>query len=143
MTAVVDDHRELCGVEPICAMLPTARRPGFEQQAPHADPLRLPRCTQRDAVLGREINSGRHANRAVYGARKVWKQMGREDIPAARCTVERLMKKLGLAGAVRGPSFTTRIPDEQAARPADLVQRAFTAPRANHLYVAGLTYVST
>jgi len=143
MTAFVDEHRELYGVEPICAMLPIAPSTYYEQKARQADPSRLPKRTQRDAVLCVEIDRIWHENRGVYGARKVWKQLGREDIPVARCTVERLMKKLGIAGAVRGRRFRTTIPDEQAARPADLVQRDFTASRPNQLWVADLTYVST
>jgi putative transposase len=143
MTTFVDEHRELYGVEPICTMLPIAPSTYYEQKARQADPSRLPKRTQRDAVLCVEINRVWHKNRGVYGARKVWKQLGREDIPVARCTVERLMKKLGIAGAVRGRRFRTTIPDEQAVRPADLVQRDFTAARPNQLWVADLTYVST
>jgi putative transposase len=83
-----------------------------------------------------------HENRAVYGVRKVWKQLGREDIPVARCTVERLMRKLELQGVIRGRRPRTTIPDGAVARPADLVQRDFTATRPNQLWVADLTYVA-
>jgi len=143
MTAFVDEHRELYGVEPICAMLPIAPSTYYQQKARQVDPARLPKRAQRDAVLCVEIDRIWHENRGVYGARKVWRALQREDIPVARCTVERLMKKLGIAGAVRGRRFRTTIPDEQAAQPADLVQRDFTATLPNQLWVADLTYVST
>jgi len=82
-------------------------------------------------------------NLMVYGAKKVWKQMNREDIPVARCTVARLMRDLGLEGARRGKRFKTTIPDSDALRPADLVERDFTATAPNQLWVADLTYVAT
>ena len=143
MTAFVDEHRALYGVEPICAMLPIAPSTYYQQKARQVDPSRLPKRAQRDAVLCVEIDRVWHENRGVYGARKVWKQLGREDIPVARCTVERLMRKLELQGVVRGRRPKTTIPDDAAARPADLVQRDFTAARPNQLWVADLTYVAT
>ena len=83
-------------------------------------------------------------NQAVYGARKVWKQLKREGIEVARCSVERLMAQMGLQGVVRGRAFKrTTIVDEDAQRPADLVRRDFTADRPNRLWVADLTYVAT
>jgi putative transposase len=78
----------------------------------------------------------------VYGARKVWRQLHREGITAARCTVERLMGELGLVGVRRGKTYKTTTPDA-AARPADLVERDFSAQRPNQLWVADLTYVAT
>jgi putative transposase len=87
------------------------------------------------ALLGRPL---------TYGVRKVWKQLRREGQAVARCTVARLMRRLGLAGAVRGRKFTvTTIPDTAAARPPDLVTRQFRAVRPNQLWVADLTYVAT
>ncbi len=83
------------------------------------------------------------ANLGVYGARKVWRQLNREGVPVARCRVERLMRQLGLAGAVRGRVKRTTVPAEVAARPGDLVDRDFTAPAPNRLWVADLTYVAT
>jgi transposase InsO family protein len=83
------------------------------------------------------------ANRRVYGAKKVWKQLRREGHVVARCTVARLMRGLGLRGVVRGRRVRTTIPDELAARPQDLVQRAFHATRPNQLWVSDLTYVAT
>lgn len=82
-------------------------------------------------------------NRRIYGARKVWRKLGREGVTVARCTVERLMRRMGLVGAVRGKRIRTTIPEEALARPADLVERDFTASRPNQLWVADLTYVAT
>ena len=143
MTAFVDEHRDVYGVEPICAMLPIATSTYHEQKAREADPTRLPERTQRDAVLCNEILRVWQENRRLYGARKVWRQLQREGHVVARCTVERLMSHLGIAGAVCGRKYRTTIPDELAARPLDLVQRDFTATRPNQLWVADLTYVST
>jgi transposase InsO family protein len=143
MTAFVDEHRGVCGVEPICAMLPIVPSTYHEQKARQADPSRLSECARRDAALCEEIERVWREHRRVYGARKVWRQLHREGIGAARCTVERLMDRLGLAGAVRGRKRRTTIPDDMAARPVDLVQRDFTATRANELWMADLTYVST
>ena len=143
MTAFVDTHRERYGVEPICATLPIAPLPYCERKARQADPSRLLKRIRRDASLCEEADRVWQENRAVYGARKVSKQLRREDIPVARCTVERPMKNLGIAGATRGRRFRTTTPDGQAARPTDLVQREFTAARPNQLWVADLTYVST
>ena len=143
MTAFVDEHRDAYGVEPICAVLPIASSTYYEQKARQADPSRLPERARRDVVLCNEIERVWDKNRQIYGARKVWRQLQREDIKVARCTVERLMRRLGLAGVVRGRKHRTTIPDEVAARPADLVQRDFTATHPNQLWVADLTYVAT
>jgi putative transposase len=79
----------------------------------------------------------------VYGARKMWCELGRRGHRVARCTVERLMREMGLEGVRRGKKFKTTVPDESAARPADLVKRQFVATRPNELWVADLTYVAT
>ena len=99
--------------------------------------------TKRDEALKVEVRRIWNENRQVYGARKVWKQARREAIPVARCTVERLMRELGLRGVLRGRRVKTTIADEQAERPRDLVNRQFVAERPNQLWVADLTYVST
>lgn len=143
MVAFIDAHREAYGVEPICAVLPIAPSTYYEQKARAADPRRLPARAQRDARLRPEIQRVWQANRRVYGAKKVWKQLNRETIPVARCTVARLMRELGLRGVVRGRRLKTTIPEAQADRPQDLVQRAFRATRPNQLWVADLTYVAT
>ena len=143
MTVFIDEHREAYGVEPICELLPIAPSIYCEQKARQADPARLPERARRDAVLCDEIERVWDENRRLYGARKIWRQLRREGIEVARCTVERLMRRLGIAGAVRGRKHKTTISDEAAARPADLVQRNFTASRPNQLWVADLTYVAT
>jgi putative transposase len=141
--AFIDAHRARYGVEPICAQLPIAPSTYYEQKARAAKPSRLPAQAQRDARLRPEIQRVWHANRRVDGAKKVWKQLNREHIPVARCTVARLMRDLGLRGVVRGRRTKTTIPDGLAQRPRDLVERNFTATRPNQLWVADLTYVAT
>ena len=135
MTAFVDEHRDAYGVKPICAVLPIAPSTYYEQKARQADRSRLPERARRDAVLCEEIKRVWDENRQIYGARKVWRQLRREGITVARCTVEHLMRRVGIAGAVRGGKPRTTIPDEVAARPVDLVQRDFTATRPNQLWV--------
>ncbi|KCB13443.1 transposase, partial [Mycobacterium tuberculosis TKK-01-0093] len=97
----------------------------------------------RDGELKEHISRVHAANYGVYGARKVWLTLNREGIEVARCTVERLMTKLGLSGTTRGKARRTTIADPATARPADLVQRRFGPPAPNRLWVADLTYVST
>jgi len=143
MGSFIDDHREVYGVEPICTVLPIAPSTYYEHKARQADPSRLPERTRRDAALREEIDRVWRENRRVYGARKVWLQLRREGITVARCTVERLMRRMGLVGVIRGRKPRTTIPDEAASRPADLVERDFTAAHPNQLWVADLTYVAT
>jgi len=143
MTAFIDDHGDAYGVEPICAVLPIAPSTYYEHKACQADPARLCKRARADAALKVEIERVWNENRQVYGARKVWRQLHREGFPVARCTVERLMRQMGLKGVVRGKKVKTTIPDEVAARPADLVDRDFTAAHPNQLWVADLTYVAT
>ncbi len=143
MVEFVDGHRESYGVEPICAVLPIAPSTYYEHKARQADPRRQPARAQRDAALGPEIERVWRSHRRVYGAKKVWKQLQREALPVARCTVARLMRTLGLRGVVRGRRVRTTTPDGLAERPRDLVQRQFHATRPNQLWVADLTYVAT
>jgi putative transposase len=144
MVAFIDDHREAYGVEPICRVLPIAPSSYYEQKARQVEPARLPARAQRDLMLREQIERVWKENRSVYGARKVWLQMRREGWCVARCTVARLMREMGLRGVVRGKAYkTTTIVDEAAERPADLVQRNFTADRPNQLWVADITYVAT
>jgi putative transposase len=143
MVSFIDEHRDEYGVEPICRVLPIAPSTYHEQEARQKDPDRLPPRAKRDAWLREQIQRIWDENYQVYGARKVWRQLLREDIQVARCTVERLMRGMGLQGVIRGRTFKTTIPDESAARPADLVNRDFTATRPNQLWVADLTYVAT
>jgi putative transposase len=144
MVGFIDAHRDVAGVEPICAQLPIASSTYYAQKAQARDPARCSARAQRDATLRVEIQRVWETHFRVYGAEKVWRQLGREGIFVARCTVERLMRALGLRGATRGRAFTiTTTGDEAATRPADLVQRTFTATRPNQLWVADLTYVAT
>jgi transposase InsO family protein len=144
MVAFIDDHREAYGVEPICRVLPIAPSTYYEQKARQANPIRLPGRLARDADLREEIERVWKENRSVYGARKVWLQLKREDFCVARCTVERLMGQMGLRGVVRGRQYkTTTVVDEALQRPDDLVQRNFKADRPNQLWVADITYVAT
>ncbi len=144
MVSFIDEHREEHGVEPICAQLPIAPSTYHEQKAREADPSRLPARAVRDAALREEVERVWKENFGVYGARKVWRQLLREGFEVARCTVARLMRQMGLEGARRGRRFKrTTVVDETALRPADLVQRDFTADGPNQLWVADLTYVPT
>ena len=143
MVAFIDAHREAYGVEPICAVLHTAPSWYYALKARAVDPAREPRRAQRDRQLRGDIRRVWHANHRVYGAKKVWKALRREGRVVARCTVARLMQAEGLRGVVRGRRVRTTIPDLQAERPRDLVQRDFTAPRPNQLWVADFTYVAT
>jgi putative transposase len=138
MIAFIDCHKDRFGVEPICRLLPIAPSTYYarKQRPPSARAVR-------DARLKVEIRRVYDDNFGVYGARKVWRQLHREGIPVARCTVERLMGELGLRGAVRGKTHRTTTPDAAAPRPADLVDRDFAAQRPNRLWVADLTYVAT
>jgi putative transposase len=97
----------------------------------------------RDQELAVEIARVHRENFGVYGARKVWLQLNREGIVVARCTVERLMRRLGLRGALRGKVKRTTVSDPAAPRAADLVQRKFAPAAPNRLWVADITYVST
>ena len=143
MVAFIDAHREAYGVEPICAVLPIAPSTYREQKARQRDPTRLPARAQRDAVLRPEITRVWQATRRRYGAKKVWKQLNREQIPVARCTVARLYQGLGLQGVVRGRQVRTTIAEPMQDRPLDLVQRNFTVARPNQLWVSDFTYVAT
>jgi putative transposase len=143
MTAFIDEHREVYGVEPICRVLLIAPSTYYEHAARQANPDRRPARERRDAELCREIRRVFAANFGVYGVRKVWRQMQREGIEVARCTVARLMRQMGLKGVVRGRSIRTTVSDAAAPCPRDRVNRQFTAPRPNALWVSDFTYVAT
>jgi putative transposase len=138
MIAYIDANRDRFGVEPICQVLPIAPSTYYaaKPRPPSARALR-------DQEVKVQIRRVHQDNFGVYGARKVWRQLGREGILVARCTVERLMRQLGLQGVRRGKARRTTTPDEATARPADLVERDFSAARPNQLWVADLTYVAT
>lgn len=140
----IDAHREVYGVEPICAVLPIAPSVYYERRARRRDPDRCPPRVRRDDDLRGHIRRVWDDNRQVYGVRKVWQQLRREGHAVARCTVQRLMRQLGLRGVVRGRKVkTTTRPDTAAVRAPDLVTRDFGATRPNQLWVADLTYVAT
>ena len=143
MRAFVDKHRDAYGVEPLCKVLQVApsayRRHAALLSAPHK------RCARalRDEVLCPQILRVWQANMQVYGADKVWRQLSREGVTVARCTVERLMRKLGLRGVIRGKVVRTTVSDGKAPCPLDRVKRQFRAERPNQLWVSDFTYVST
>ncbi len=144
MVGFIDDHRTMYGVEPICRVLPIAPSTYFRHKALQADPSRRSARARDDEVLRAIIRRVWTEHHQVYGPRKVWKQMGREGLRAARCRVRRLMRAMGLAGAIRGRAWiTTTQSDPEASRPRDLVDRQFTATRPNQLWVSDFTYVAT
>ena len=143
MTAFIDDHRGVYGVEPICRVLPIAPSTYHAHAARRTDPGRLPARARSDAALMVEIRRVFEENFQVYGVCKVWRQLGREGIVVARCTVARLMRALGLQGVVRGKRARTTIPDPAAVCPLDRVNRQFRTPRPNALWVCDFTYVAT
>ena len=141
--AFVDKHRHRYGVEPICKVLQFAPSAYRRHAARQRNPALISQRAQRDAELIPQVRRVWNANMQVYGADKVWKQMNREGIRVARCTVERLMGKMGLRGATRGKSVRTTVPDANAPCPLDRVNRHFKADRPNQLWVSDFTYVST
>ena len=143
MLAFIDEHRDTYGVEPLCKVLPLAPSTDRLHAARRRDRSLLPERARRDPVLMEEIERVFETNYSVYGARKVWRQLRREGRDAARCTVERRMRDLGLAGALRGKPVKTTGSDKAAACPLDKVNRQFQAPAPNRLWVADFTYVAT
>jgi putative transposase len=143
MKAFIDDHREVHGVEPICRVLPIAPATYRLHAARLADPSLRSDRAKRDAELRPEIERVWKANYEVYGVRKIWHQLNREGIAAAKCTVARLMKELGLAGAMRGKTVKTTISNPATPCPEDRVNRQFHAPRPNALWLSDFTYVAT
>ena len=143
MIAFIDAHREVHGVEPICRVLPIASSTYHEHAARSRDPDRAPLRQRRDAALRQDIRRVFDDNFAVYGVRKVWRQLRREGREIARCTVARLMRRMGLKGVIRGKAIKTTVSDKGAACPLDRVNRQFRAPAPNMLWLSDFTYVST
>jgi putative transposase len=143
MIAFIDDHREVHGVEPICKVLPIAPSTYHDHVVKRVYPSRLSVRAKRDLALKPEIERVFAENFEVYGARKVWRQLNREGVAVARCTVERLMTDLGLQGVIRGKPVRTTMQDKAAACPQDHVNRQFHAPAPNMLWLSDFTYVST
>jgi hypothetical protein len=143
MIAFIDAHRGVYGVEPICRVLPIAPSTYHAHAARAREPDRAPLRQKRDTALCQEIRRVFEENFAVYGVRKVWRQLRREGISIARCTVARLMRRMGLKGVVRGKGMTTTVGDKAAPCPLDRVGRQFRAPAPNMLWLSDFTYVST
>ncbi len=143
MIGFIDDHRGAYGVEPICKLLPIAPSTYHAQAARRSDPARLPARARRDVVLATDIQRVFDANFGVYGVRKVWRQLGREGKKVARCTVARLMRRMGLQGVVRGREVRTTVSNPAVVCPLDRVNRQFHAPRPNALWLSDFTYVAT
>jgi transposase InsO family protein len=145
MVRYIDDHRERFGVEPICAVLPIAPSTYFRVRAQQQDERKRSARAKRDdelRVLIRRVYEESFGG--VYGPRKVWRHLRREGHNVARCTVERLMREMGLAGVARGRAWKITTQSQPALdRPTDLVDRAFEATRPNQLWVADFTYVAT
>ena len=139
----MDQHRHTHGVEPICKVLQIApsgyRRHAVFQRKPE---LRCARAKMDDTLMP-QIQQVWQNNMQVYGADKVWYQLNREGVEVARCTVERLMKRLGLQGVRRGKVVRTTVSDKAVPCPLDRVNRQFKADRPNQLWVSDFTYVST
>ena len=143
MTRFVTEHRHAYGVEPICRVLQIAPSTYYNHAVREADPERNPNRWWRDQGLEVEVRRVWDENRQVYGVRKVWRQLLREGWQVARCTVERLMRRLGLRGVIRGKVVKTTVSDKAQPCPLDRVNRQFHADRPNALWVSDFTYVST
>ena len=143
MANYIDENKDRFGVEPICNVLPIAPSTYYEHKAKQRDPTRRSDREKRDEVLKPEIERVWQENFKVYGARKLWLQLNREEIDVARCTVARLMKIIGIQGVKRGRRTITTIAGNALDRPRDAVNRDFNASRPNALWVADLTYVAT
>jgi transposase InsO family protein len=143
MYGLVDAHRDAHGVEPIFAVLQIAPSAYRRHAARRRDQTLLSLRAQRDVALMPVVERVWNANLQVYGADKVWKQMNREGVEVARCTVERLMRRLGLRGVKRGKVVRTTVSDSKSPCPLDKVNRQFKADRPNQLWVSDFTYVAT
>ncbi len=143
MIAFIEDHRSEHGVEPICRILQIAPSTFYERLAIERDPDRASKRAKRDAYLREEMKDVWEKNRSVYGARKLWHAMKRKKIDIARCTVERLMRQLGIQGARRGKKIKTTHGQPADQCPLDKVNRQFRASMPNELWVSDFTFVST
>jgi transposase InsO family protein len=143
MISFVDAYRDDHGVEPICRVLEIAPSTYHAHARRRSQPETAPQRVQRDVELMQEIRRVFDENFQVYGVRKVWRQLRREGIDVARCTVARLMKKMALQGVIRGRRVRTTVADKAAPCPLDHVNRQFKAARPNVLWVSDFTYVAT
>lgn len=143
MTAFIDEFREVFGVEPICRVLPIAPSTYHQRALEARAPERASTRSKTDAALRVEIARLWEENRQLYGARKVWRALRRDGVDVARCTVERLMKAMGIKGVVRGRRIVTTHPDSARPCPDDKVNRQFKTERPNQLWVSDFTYLPT
>jgi len=144
VVAFIDQHKQEYGVESMCSVLPIAPSTYYEHVRRTRQPERRPARHQRDDELQSRIRRVYDDNQLVYGAKKIWRQLQRENVPVARCTVERLMAEMSLRGAIRGRAFkVTTVANDAQSRPPDRVGRRFEAERPNQLWVADITYVAT
>jgi transposase InsO family protein len=143
MIAFVDDHRGVFGVGPICRVLGIASSTYYVFKAVERDPDLASGRARQDQLDMAAIQQAFDGSRGRYGARKVWHQLRRDGRDIARCTVERLMRVMGLQGVVRGKKVITTNPDAAQPCPDDKVNRAFVAAMPNQLWVSDFTYVSS
>lgn len=143
MIAFIEAHRSVFGVEPICKVLPIAPSTYYQHRLVAKDPSRASKRARADAALCDDIKRIWQDNRRIYGARKVWQSLHRERRKVARCTVERLMKTMGLEGVVRRKKVITTNPDASNPCPEDKVNRQFRAETPNQLWVSDFTYVQS
>ena len=143
MVAVIDDDRAAHGGEPICKVLQIAPSTYHDHVSRRRDPTKMSARARRDMALKPAIARVFAENFGVYGARKMWRQLAREGVRAARCTVQRLMGDLGPKGAIRGRPVRTTVRDKAAPCPLDHVNRQFHAPAPNRLWLSDFTNVST
>jgi putative transposase len=143
MTAFIEEHRGEFGGEPMCRILQIAPSTYYDRRAIVHDPDRASARAKSDAALSVKIDAAWDANRKLYGARKIWHVLRRQGEDAARCTLERLMRSLGISGVVRGKKVITTNPDTSLPCPDDKVNRLFMADRPNKLWVSDFTYVPT
>ena len=143
MTMFIEEHRDVFGVGPICRVLPIAPSTFYAHAAVARDPDRSSSRVKQDKADSREIRRVFDASGGRYGARKIWHALRREGHDIARCTVERLMKAMGIQGVVRGKKAITTNPDTSQSCPDDRVNREFVAQKPNQLWVSDFTYVSS
>lgn len=143
MIAFIDDHRAEHGVEPICRVLPIAPSTYHAHAAQRGNPDLLSARARSDYALEPEIARVFRENFEVYGVRKVWRQLNREGIGVARCTVARLMRQMGLQGAIRGNPIKTTVSNKATPCPLDHVNRQFRVPKPNMLWLSDFAYVAT
>jgi len=136
--SIIDVHKDRFGLEPICAVLPIAPSTYYAHKVLQRHPDRRSDRSRVDAWLKVEITRVWEDNYRVYGVRKVWRQLKREGVVVARCSMARLMRALGLQGVVRRRRIKTTLPNEALVRPLDHVQRVFAVLRPNALWAAHL-----